>query len=389
MERRQFLQIPGPTNVPDRILRSLSKPLINHRGPEFEKLVADCIDGLKKIYRTENDILIFPSSGSGTLESAIVNLLSQGDTIVAVSLGVFSERMAVIAEKHGVNVIRISKEWKDAVQPEEIKKILNEDEEKKIKAVCLPQNETTSGIINDIEGISKIMQESGHPAILVVDAVSSLACLPMETDQWGVDVVVSASQKGFMLPPGLGIVSVSERAWQLVDQSTMPKWYWDYKAVKVKMKEFQFPYTPATTLLYGLKEALNILDEEGIENIWTRHKLMAQAVRNAAKAMGLNLLADEENASDTVTAMILPETVKYKELAELLREQYGVIIGGGLQKLQGKIFRIGHLGSIHMMDVYVVMGALEMALYQLGYPIELGTAAKAVAATFVKDNSIK
>ncbi len=384
MERRQFLQIPGPTNIPDRLLKSLSKPLINHRGPEFEKLVADCINGLKETYRTDNDILMFPSSGSGVLESAIVNLLSPGDTIVAVSLGVFSERMAQIAENHGVNVIRIKKEWKEAVKPEEIKQILNEDKEKNIKAVCLPHNETTTGITNNIENISQVMKESGHPAVLIVDAVSSLACLPLETDLWGIDVVVSASQKGFMLPPGLGIVSLSEKAWQFVKRSTMPKWYWDYKAVKSKMLEFQFPYTPATTLLYGLKESLDILSEEGIENVWARHELMAQAVRNAVKSMGLELLADEENASNTVTAIALPKEINYKELANLLREDYGVVIGGGLQNLKGKIFRIGHLGSLNKLDVYAVMGAVEMALYQLGYEVKLGTAAKAVADTFLK-----
>lgn len=385
MERRQYLQIPGPTNVPDRILRSLSKPLINHRGPEFELLIEQCIAGLKKVFRTQNDILIFPSSGSGALESAIVNLLSPGDTIVAVSQGLFSERMAAIGEKFGIHVVRINKEWGEAVQIDEIKNLLMQDTEKKIRAVCLPQNETTSAITNDIEGVAKMMKESQHPALLVVDAISSLACLPLEMNSWGIDVVITASQKGLMLPPGLGIVALNDRAWKLVEQSTSPKWYWDYKAVQDKMKGGQFPYTPATTLLFGLKEALDILEEEGIEKVWERHGLMGKAVRKAVHAMGLTLFAEEEYASDTVTSIGMPDGIQYKELAGLLNEDYGVVIGGGLQQLQGKIFRIGHLGAVDQLDVYAVMGAVEMALYRLGYHVELGTAAKAVAKTFLKE----
>ncbi|MDF2547404.1 MAG: class aminotransferase [Anaerosolibacter sp.] len=385
MERRQYLQIPGPTNVPDRILRSLSKPLINHRGPEFELLVEQCIAGLKKVFRTQNDVLIFPSSGSGTLESAIVNLLSPGDTMVAVSQGLFSERMAAIGEKFGINVLRINKAWGEAANVDEIEALLSQDTEKKIKAVCLPQNETTSAITNDIEGIAKMMKKSEHPALLVVDAISSLACLPLETDEWGIDVVITASQKGLMLPPGLGIVSLNDRAWLQAEQSKMPKWYWDYNAVREKMKGGQFPYTPATTLLFGLKEALDILAEEGIEKVWERHELMGKAVRNAVHAMGLTLFAEEAYASDTVTSISMPEDIQYKELASMLNKDYGVVIGGGLQQLQGKIFRIGHLGAVHQLDVYAVMGAVEMTLYRLGYNVELGTAAKAVAKTFLKE----
>lgn len=385
MERREYLQIPGPTNIPNRILKSLSQPAINHRGAEFQKLVSKCVEGLKKVYRTENDILIFPSSGSGVLESAIVNLFSPGDTIVAVSLGVFSERMAVIAEKHGLNVIRISKEWGKAVNPEEIKEILKKDVDRKIKGVCLPQNETTSGIVNDIEGVSNAIKEVNHPAVLVVDAVSSLACMPLETDAWNVDVVVSASQKGLMLPPGMGIVSISHKAWELVDKSTMSRWYWDYKTVKERMKTNQFPYTPAITLLFGLGEALDIIDEEGLEDVWKRHEFIGIAVRKAVKTMGLSLLAEKGHESNTVTAVLIPEHINYSEFAKLLDTKYGVVIGGGLQKLQGKVFRIGHLGSIYNMDIYAVMGAIEMALYELGHQVELGTAAKAVSEVFLQD----
>lgn len=384
MERRQYLQIPGPTNIPDRILRSLSKPLINHRGPEFEQLVSECVNGIKKLFRTSNDILIFPSSGSGALESAVVNILSPGDKIITVCQGVFSERVASIANNYNVNVFKIEKEWGQAVRADEIEEILKNDKEKEIKAVFLPQNETTSGITNDIKSVGKMMKESGHPAMLIVDVVSSFACLPLEVDKWGIDVAITASQKGLMLPPGMSIVAVSERAWKYIELSKMPKWYWDYKAVRDKMKENQFPYTPATTLLFGLKESLDIIEEEGIEKVWERHRRLAKAVRNAVKAMGLTLFSEEEYASDTVTAIIMPQGIKYKELASILSEKYNVIIGGGLQILQGKIFRIGHLGSVHELDIYAVMGAIEMALFELGYKVELGTAAKAVAGTFLE-----
>lgn len=387
MERRTYLQIPGPTNIPDRILRSLSKPLINHRGPEFEKLVTKCVDGLKKVFKTENDILIFPSSGSGALESAIVNLFSPGDTIVACCMGVFSERVATIAEKHQLNVIRISKEWGESVKPEDIKKVLEEDVDKKIKGVCLPQNETATCVVNDIEKISKVIKEIKHPAVLIVDAISSLACMPFETDAWGVDVVVTGSQKGLMLPPGMGIVSVSPKAWELVEKSTMPKWYWSYKSVKERMEIKQFPYTPATTLLFGLSEALDILEEEGMENVYRRHEILATAVREAAKAMGLSLFAEEGYQSNSVTAIKVPEGIRYKDLADILNTQYGVVIGGGLQKLKGQIFRIGHMGSIHMTDIYAIMSAVEITLFELGYKVELGTAARAVSEVFLNETS--
>ncbi|MDR7856517.1 alanine--glyoxylate aminotransferase family protein [Tissierella sp.] len=384
MERREYLQIPGPTNIPERILRTLSMPLINHRGAEFEKLITCCVEGLKKVYRTENDILMFPSSGSGALESAIVNFFSPGDTIAAACHGVFSERVADIAKKYGVDVIRIQKEWGQAVKTEEIEEVLKKDVDKKIRAVCIPQNETTSGIVNNIESVGKMMKESGHPALLIVDVVSSLACIPFEMDAWGVDVAITASQKGFMLPPGLSMVAVSERAWKLSEKSTMPKWYWDYKAVRAKMGEKQFPYTPPTTLLFGLKESLNIIEEEGLENIWDRHALMAEATRNAMKAMGLRLFSEEGYESDTVTTVNMPDGIQYKEFARILKEKYGVVIGGGLQKLQGKIFRIGHLGAIYKLDVYAVLGAIEMTLFELGYKVKLGTAAQSMGQTFLK-----
>lgn len=382
MQRRQYLQIPGPTNIPDNILRSLSQPMINHRGPEFERLLDDCLTGVKKVFRTDHDIIFFPSSGSGALESAMVNLFSPGDTIAACTHGVFTERVAAIAEKFGIKVIRIQKEWGEAIKAEDIKAVLDEDQAGLIKGVFVAQNETTSGIANDIQSIGAMMKASGHSALLLVDAISSMASLPYEMDQWGVDVTVSASQKGFMLPPGLSMVALNDRAWQRYEASTMPKWYWDYKAVADKNREGQMPYTPPTTLLFGLRESLKTIEEEGLENIWTRHTTLANATRQALKAMGLELFAEEGFQSDTITTINLPEGIAFKDLSKLLKDKYGVIIGGGLGKLQGKIFRIGHMGSIHMMEIYAILGAVELSLYELGYSVELGTAARTIGKLY-------
>lgn len=384
MERRNYLQIPGPTNVPNRILHTLSRELVNHRGDEFKALVEKSVKGLKEIYRTKNDILIFPSSGTGALESTVANLFSHGDRVLVSSMGVFSERYAKIAENFGLDVIRVEKDWGLSLKPEDIREELEKDREGKIKAVCLPHNETTSGIENDIEGISKVIEELNHPALLVVDAVSSLASLPLETDKWNIDVVVAGSQKGLMLPPGLGIVSVSDKAWEAVEKSDLPKFYWDYKQLKARMDINQFPYTPAMSIFFGLGESIDIIREEGLENVWERHRRMGLAVRNAAKAMGLKLLAEEGYESNTTTAVYLPEGIDIAELFKLLSSKYNVVLGGGLQKLQGKIFRIGHLGSIHELDIYAVMGAIEMSLYELGYDLELGSAAIAMSKTFLQ-----
>lgn len=384
MERRQYLQIPGPTNIPDRILRSLSKPIINHRGSEFEDLVRVCIDGLKSVFKSKNDVLIFPSSGSGALESAIVNMFSQGDTILAASHGLFSERVAIIAENYGVNVIRVNKEWGKAIKDADLREILTKDADHKIKGVCLPQNETTSGITNDIESISKLLKELNHPALLIVDAVSSLACLPFETDKWDVDLVISASQKGFMLPPGLSFVCISEKAWAKRETSLLPKWYWDYNAAKEKMKNYQMPYTPPTSLLFGLKEALDIIEEEGLTKIWDRHNFIGTLTREAIKSIGLELFAEEGYESDTVTAIKMPENIKYQDFAKNLKDKFNVVIGGGLGDLQGKIFRIGHLGSIHLMEIYSILGAVELTLYQLGYDLELGTSSRRISELILR-----
>ena len=383
MEKRQYMQIPGPTNVPNRLLKALATQPLDHRGEEFESLVEKCLIGLKEIFRTENEILIYPSSGSGMLEAAIVNLFSVGDTILIGSMGQFSERMGLIAEAFGLKVIRVSKKWGEAVKAEEIREILEQDENFLIKGICVPQNETATGVKTDIEAISSVIQELNHPGLFIVDGVSSIACMPFENDKWNVDIAICASQKGLMLPSGMGIISISDKAWEAIRKSTLPKWYWDFDMAREKLKEFRFTYTPVTTLLTGLSESIDMIREEGLENIWSRHALIGKGVRASANAMGLNLLAEKGFESDTITAILLPEEIDYEQLAELLKSKFEITIGGGLQKFEGKMLRVGHMGSISNLDVYTIMGALEMCLFEMGYKVELGTAAKAIAQVFL------
>lgn len=379
MKNRHYLQIPGPTNIPEPVLRSLSTPMENHRGPAFKQMLEDIVQSLKYLLRTSGDILIFPSSGSGSLEASVVNLFSKGDKIISVHQGTFSQRYGIIAEAFGLDVVEIKKEFGKAIQPEDVVSILREDKDQLIKAVCLPQNETATGVANDIEAISKAIKETGHPALLVVDGVSSIACVPFFMDQWQVDVVITASQKGLMLPPGLGIVALNQKAWACVEKSDLPKWYWDFEAVRKSMTKGQFPYTPAISLFYGLKVALDLLKEEGLENVWTRHQTNARLIRRAGQAMGLSVLADDSCTSDTVTAFYLPEGLDFAEFSRLLEENYYITIGGGLGELEGKIFRIGHLGALSVAEVFGIMCSLELALHASGHKVVSGSAAEAIA----------
>ncbi len=378
MEVKKYLQTPGPTNVPQKILDALSHQQITHRGTEFEEITKFCIEGLKMVFRTKNDILIFPASGSGALESFVVNMLSPGDTILIPLMGLFSERMIIIAESFGIKVIKIEVTWGESVKAEDIKRVLDGDINNEIKAVCLPHNETSTGVTNDLGSISTVIRSLNHTVLFVVDAISSLGSLPLETDKHDIDIVITASQKGLMLPPGMGIVSVSKRAWEFSKESKLPKWYWDYNKVKDSLYNYQMPYTPPISLFFGLKASMELFQEEGIENVWERHKLLGDLVRNSIKALGLELFAEKGYESNSVTAVKIPENISYELLQKTLENKYGVVISGGSGKLKGKIFRIGHMGSIGMLDIYAIMGALEMNLYELGYKLELGTTARVI-----------
>lgn len=381
---RQYLQIPGPTNIPDRVIRAMAVPMINHRGPEFTRLLQDCISGLKEVFGTQGDILFFPASGSGGLESTVVNTLSPGDKILCVSQGVFSERVAKIAEAYGVQVERIEVEWGKAVDPEEICRRLRSDTARSIKAVSVPHTETTTGVLNDIRAIGLGIKATGHPALLFVDAVSALAMVEMRQDDWGVDVVVSASQKGLMLPPGLAVLSIGPRAWKANETSRIPKWYWDWKQMKKAMDNGGSAYTPPTALLFGLRESLAMLKEEGHANVFARHDRLARTTRAAVKAMGLSVLPSEAESSPVLTAVVMPVGIEWKAFSKLMREKYRVVLGGGLGKLEGKIFRIGHMGSIYDPEILAVLGCVEMGLADLGAGIRVGEGLKAAQRSLLE-----
>ena len=365
VERRTYLQIPGPVNIPASILRELGRPLINHRGVEFESLLAECRDGLRQVFQTTNDILMFPSSGSGGLESAVVNTLSPGDKVLVPVQGVFSERFAKIAAAHGADVETIQTPWGRAVDPEVILGRLRQDASRAIRAVLVDHNETSTCVVNDVRSVGLGVKEMKHSALLIVDAVSSLAMVDLRTDDWGLDVVIAGSQKGLMLPPGMSILSVSPRAWDAYRRATMPRWYWDWKQMKDAMDGGRVPYTPATTLMFGLRVALRMILDEGLNTVFKRHSDLAREFREGARRIGLEVLASEEEASPTVTALKIPDGVTYRALSTLLEVEYGVVIGEGLGKFKDSIFRIGHMGSIHRTEVLTVLCALGKALVDL------------------------
>ena len=383
MYRRSYLQIPGPTNIPEPILRALSQPAINHRDQEFASLLRENEEGLKEVFKTRNDILVFPSSGTGGLEAAVVNVLSPGDRFLASNAGVFSDRFASIAKTFGADVTTLQVEWGEAPTAGQVREILAQDTDKAIRAVLVTHNETSTGVTTDVAFIRKVLDEFDHPALLMVDAVSSLCITDLPTDELRLDVVVASSQKGLMLPGGLAIISVSEKAWQAHRVAQCPRWYWDFSAVKQKAMVGQMPYTPAVSLFFGLKVALELIRQEGLEAVFARHAANALATQRGIEAAGLKLLVTDANArSNAVTAAVLPTGITYHTLASTIKK-YGVVIGGGLQRLDGKIFRIGHLGMLHELEVIAILAALEMSLSKLNCPINLGVAVRAAQETYL------
>lgn len=384
MYRRPYLQIPGPTNIPEPVLSALHHSPINHRGEQFAQLLRQNVRGLQQIFQTQNDVLIFPASGSGGMEATVVNLLSPGDKVLAVDMGVFSRRMGEIAQNHGADVTLIRVPWGQAVTADDYRAILEADLTHQYQAVFVTHNETATGVTVDVASIRRMLDELQHPALLIVDAVSSLAIIDLPTDELRLDAVITASQKGLMLPGGLAVVSVSPKAWEAQRRSSMPKWYWDFSALQQKMAVGQMPYTPAISLFFGLQAALELLQAEGLQSVFLRHQRNAQAIRAGVAALGLQfLVAEESQRSPAVTAVHLPDGIAYPALAEAM-QQVGIVIGGGLDKLQGKIFRIGHLGMLHELEVVAILGGLEMSLHRLGYPLAFGSATGAAMGSYLR-----
>ena len=381
---KNYLLTPGPTPIPPRVLETMARPIIHHRTPEFQKIIQEVEEDLKYVYQTKNEVLIFAASGTGAMEGAVINLLSPGDKALVVRGGKFGERFGEICRAYGIEFTAIDVEWGKAVDPEIIRNILEEDErrtanhERRIKAVYTTLCETSTGVATDIEAIGKILKN--YEAGLVVDAISGLAAVPIKTDEWGVDVVISGSQKGLMIPPGLAFVSVSPKAWALVEKSTLPKYYFDFKAYKKALDKIDTPFTPAVNLIIALREALKIIKEEGLDVIFERHKKMAFAVRSAVKAMGLELFSPDAY-SDAVTAVRVPQGIDGAKLVKTMRDKYGVGIAGGQAELKGKIFRIATMGYIAVTDLIVCVSTLETALSEMGYKFQLGSGVRALEET--------
>jgi len=376
---KNYLLTPGPTPVPPESLKAMAKPIIHHRTPQFQEILKETEEDLKYVFETKNHVLIFAASGTGAMEGTVCNLLSPGDKAIVVRAGKFGERWGELCAAYGIEFIPLDVEWGKAVEPEQIKKILQKqetgDKGQGVKAVYVTLCETSTGVAIDIEAIAKITKE--YEAVLVVDAISALGAVPLKTDEWGIDVVVSGSQKGLMIPPGLAFVSLNEKAWKLVEASKLPKYYFNFKAYKKSIEKNDTPYTPAVNLIIGLNEALKIIEKDGLASVIARHKKHAQAVRAACKALGLELFAPDAY-SDAVTSVKVPEGIDGTKLVKTMRDKYGVAIAGGQAQLKGKIFRIATMGYITAADLKIGIETLETVLAESGYKFEKGVGIKAL-----------
>jgi aspartate aminotransferase-like enzyme len=377
--RKQLLMIPGPTPCPDAVLRALSTQMINHRGPEYMALQRELIAGLQEVFQTRSDCLIFPASGTGGLEAAVVNTLSPGDRVLAVVIGAFGDRFAQIAAAHGADVQRLDVEWGQAVDPQQVAEILRRDRDRVIRAVLITHNETSTGVVNDIRAVAGSVRE--HGALLMVDSISGMLTAELETDAWGLDMVVAGSQKAFMIPPGLTFVSVSPRAWEAHRTARMGRYYFDFTLMRRSMEKGQTPYTPALPQLFALKEALALIRQEGRESMVARHRRLARACRAGAAALGLQPLADERSFSHSVTAIRNPPGIEGKVLRQRLRERHGVVVAGGQGPLAEAIFRVGHLGYVDSTDLTATFAALEESLAALEHSVQPGAGVAAVERT--------
>jgi alanine-glyoxylate transaminase/serine-glyoxylate transaminase/serine-pyruvate transaminase len=376
---RHLLQIPGPTNVPDRVLRAMSRPTIDHRGPEFSRLAREVFEGLRQVFQTSGPVVIYPSSGTGGWEAALVNTLSSGDKVLMFETGHFATLWRNLAVKFGLQVEFIPGDWRHGVDPEIVESKLAEDRGHTIKAVAVVHNETSTGVTTRLAEIRKRMDRVGHPALLLVDTISSLACIDYRHDEWAVDVTICASQKGLMLPPGLGITAISAKALTAARSARLPRSYWDWEPMLRDNQAGFFPYTPATNLLYGLSEALRMLFEEGLENVFARHSRHAEAARLTVRAWGLALVClSPAEYSSTVTAVMMPEGYDADALRKAILDRYDLSLGTGLGKLKGKVFRIGHLGDFNDLMLAGTLSGVEMGLALAGVPFTRGGVAAAL-----------
>ena len=357
------LRIPGPTPLPDETLQAMTKQMINHRGAEFGQMMNGITANLKQLFQTKGDVFLLTGSGTGGLEAAIVNTLSPGDKVLSVAIGVFGERFAAMAEQFGAEVIPLRFEWGRAADVDAVRRALQA--EPKIKAVLVTHNETSTSVTNDLASISSVVKE--FDKLLLVDAISSLGSINLPVDDWHCDVTVTGSQKGWMAPPGLAMVSVSQKAWQAHSKARMPRFYWDFTRAKNYLERGQTPWTPAVSTVFALSVALEMMQKEGLSNIIARHARVGKTARDGVKSLGLSLFADENYASNTVTAVAATNGLDINRLRKIMSEEHQIVLAGGQQKLDGKIFRIGHLGWVTEDDITPVISALKVVLPQAGF----------------------
>jgi alanine-glyoxylate transaminase / serine-glyoxylate transaminase / serine-pyruvate transaminase len=376
---RHFLQIPGPTNVPDRVLRAMDRPVIDHRGPEFARLGAEVLEGLRSVFQTKGPVVIYPASGSGAWEASIVNALSAGDRVLMFETGHFSNLWCNVAQRMGLEVDYLPGDWRHGVSPEAVEARLNEDKGQTIKAVMIVHNETSTGVASRIAEVRAAIDSARHPALFMVDTISSLASIDYRHDEWGVDVTVAGSQKGLMLPPGLSFNALSEKALAANKTARLPRYYWDWQEMLKPNRSGYFPYTPATNLLWGLREALTMLQEEGLSNVFRRHNRHAEATRAAVRSWGLEVLCLEpKEYSSSLTAVVMPQGHDADRLRAIILENFDMSLGAGLSKLAGTVFRIGHLGHFNDLMLVGTLGGVEMGLRLAGVPHQMGGVAAAL-----------
>ena len=375
MKDKTFLMIPGPTPVPESVMLEIAKHPIGHRSSEFSSILKEVYENLKYVFQTKNDVFMFTSSGTGAMCAALENLINEGDKVLCLSLGNFGNRWAKIAESRGADVEKIEVEAGQVIDPEVLKKRLAEDTNKEIKIVTLTHSETSTGAANDVKTLCSIIRE--HGAISVVDGVTSVCAMPVKPDEWGIDVLVSGSQKGFMIPPGLAFLVANERAWKVYEQCKHPSFYFDWAAHKKAVEGDTTPFTPAVNLIVGLNTALKMIKEEGIENMNARHKRHCMALRNALRAINLELLVKDDNdASHSITSILPPEGISVPDIRSTMKNDFDIVVANGQAKLKDKIFRMGTLGFVCDRDLIAAIGALEATLYKLGHKFELGNVVK-------------
>ncbi|MGZ5099398.1 MAG: pyridoxal-phosphate-dependent aminotransferase family protein [Usitatibacter sp.] len=376
---RHFLQIPGPTNVPDRVLRAIDRPTIDHRGPEFQRLGKEVLEGMKRVFRTRHPVIIYPASGTGAWEAALVNTLSPGDKVLMSETGHFSTLWFKMAAKLGLVIDLIPGDWRHGADHDEIEARLKADKAHAIKAVCVVHNETSTGVTTRIPPVRKAIDNAGHPALLLVDTISSLASIDYRHDEWGVDVTVGGSQMGLMLPPGLSFNATSEKSLAAQKTAKLPRSFFDWAEMITANADGWFPYTPATNLLYGLRESIHMLEEEGFENVFARHDRHAEATRRAVRAWGLEVLCQNpDQYSSALTAVVMPPGHDADKLRTLILEHFDMSLGTGLAKLKGKVFRIGHLGDFNDLTLMGTLCGVEMGLALAAVPHKKGGALAAM-----------